>query len=574
VLEVTSVLQVVAMIAMPIALAVVLRRRWGTRLAILGAGAATFLLSKAVHLPLERVAVWIFGLAGFATWPSEVARVVDALAMGVLSSFTEEPARYLAFRFALKDSRSFREAAFFGLGHGGIEAIVLAILVTEGFARAVALRDVAPSEMGLPAADAELLARGVAEYWRQPPWMPLVPVFERACSLAFHVAATCLAVRALLEKRSRWFWLAALLHFASNAVIVYVYRSYGPLASVIGSAGFAAVSIALLVATWRAFAAHGALAPIERPRIVAPPTDAPVDVLDAHKTFSGGIKALDGATLTIPKGERVCLLGPNGAGKTTMQRLLVGGLEPTSGVVRLHGLEPSDPRFLDAKRRVGIVPQAPGMYRDLTVRDWLELVRALYGKGDVGATARSLGLQELLDRPMTNLSGGQQRRLAIAGALLPEPELLLLDEPTVGLDPVAAHEVKKLLREHTAGSTIVLCTHNLVEAEDICDTVVILRKGRVLLHEPIDRLRARFRPRVRLGAVEGAEALADRLTARGREPRIEDGLVEITIDEPKREVPELLRDLASDGLAIYECHTIEQSLEDLFLAVIEGEHAA
>jgi ABC-type multidrug transport system ATPase subunit len=286
------------------------------------------------------------------------------------------------------------------------------------------------------------------------------------------------------------------------------------------------------------------------------------------------VTALDGATLTIAKGERVCILGPNGAGKTTMQRLLVGGLEPTSGVVRLYGIEPSDARFLDAKRRVGIVPQAPGMYRDLSVRDWLELVRALYGRGDVEKTARSLGLHELLDRPMTNLSGGQQRRLALAGALLPDPELLLLDEPTVGPDPVAANEVKKLLREHTAGSTIVLCTHNLVEAEDICDSVVILRKGRVLLHEPIDRLRARFRPRVRLGAVEGTGALSEKLAASGREPRIEDGLVEITIDDPKREVPELLRELTGAGLAIYECHTIEPSLEDLFLAVIEDDDAA
>jgi ABC-2 type transport system ATP-binding protein len=311
--------------------------------------------------------------------------------------------------------------------------------------------------------------------------------------------------------------------------------------------------------------------PVARPLAPAgapAPSGTPVEVWQAGKVYPGGVRALDDATFSIAPGERACLLGPNGAGKTTMLRLLVGALAPTRGVVRLFGHTAGEPGFLAAKRRVGVVPQNPGMYRDVTVGEHLRLVQALYGRGDVAEVSRAVGLADVLDRPMAQLSGGMQRRFAIAAALLPKPDLLLLDEPTVGLDPLAANEVHSYLGNVMEGRTTLLCTHNLAEAEDLCDSVVIVRGGRVLVHEPIARLRALVAPEVILRARQGAAALHAELTRLGHAPRSDDDAVAVTLPEPEREVPALLRALLGTGLDVFETRIAKPTLEDLFLRVV------
>jgi ABC-2 type transport system ATP-binding protein len=156
----------------------------------------------------------------------------------------------------------------------------------------------------------------------------------------------------------------------------------------------------------------------------------------------------------------------------------------------------------------------------------------------------------------------------LAAALLPQPDLLLLDEPTVGLDPVATHEVHAYLRTMMHGRTTLLCTHNLHEAEALCDTVIILRGGRVLLHDRIEQLRVRTQPHVELAAVEGTEPLMHSLRSRGFVPEVRDGAVRIRLAEPRKQTPALLRDLLADGLQVYECHVITPSLEDVFLEIV------
>ncbi len=299
----------------------------------------------------------------------------------------------------------------------------------------------------------------------------------------------------------------------------------------------------------------------------------PLEVSAVTKVYPGGIQALAQVSFRIVPGERACLLGPNGAGKTTLIRLLTGALRPSSGQVRLFGLGVEDADFLQARRRVGIVPQSPGMYRDLTVDDYLRLVRDLYGTGDLSEVVDVFGLGPWRARRMAELSGGMQRRLSMAAALVSSPEVLLLDEPTVGLDPVATREVHTFLRKLMPGRTVLLCTHNLAEAEALCESAVILHQGRVLLHERIATLRQRIQPMLVLRATCGPERLAEALVAHGRTPRREEDAVRVQVADAAAEAPELLRRLLASGLDIYECRVVTPSLEELFLEVV-GAHDA
>ena len=289
------------------------------------------------------------------------------------------------------------------------------------------------------------------------------------------------------------------------------------------------------------------------------------------KRFRNGTLALDDVSWSIAAGAKVCLLGPNGAGKSTSIRLLEGAISPTTGSVQLLGSSVSEADYLDARRRTGIVPQNPGMYADLTTLEYLALIRRLYGRGDVNSIVEVFRLAEHQDTRMSQLSGGYQRRAVLAGALLCEPDLLLLDEPTVGLDPVAASEVHTLLRSAMRGRTTLLCTHNLAEAEALCDEAVILRRGKVLVHAPIADLRRQTRPQLQLAARQGAPRLASALRERGLTPsEAGDDIVVIARPEGNDGVAVLLRSLAGDGLDIYESHSIAASLEDMFLDLVRS----
>jgi ABC-type multidrug transport system ATPase subunit len=294
-----------------------------------------------------------------------------------------------------------------------------------------------------------------------------------------------------------------------------------------------------------------------------------IELEDVTKVYPGPVRALDCVSLEVEEGEHCCLLGPNGAGKTTIIRLLQGAITPTDGQLRILGAAAHGQALLRAKRDVGVVPQSPGMYPDLTVREYLSFVRDLYGRGAVEEIARSYGLGEYIDRPLATLSGGYQRRLLVATAVLSEPSLLLLDEPTVGLDPLAAAETRQLLREAMVGRTVLMSTHNLLEAEELCDTVIIVRRGKVLVHERIEDLRRQAAPRVHLAAQQGAEALGRALDIRGITwSHNENGVWLYHVPEPDRNMPDVLRGLLSAGLDVYECRLVPPTLEDLFVEVV------
>jgi ABC-2 type transport system ATP-binding protein len=299
---------------------------------------------------------------------------------------------------------------------------------------------------------------------------------------------------------------------------------------------------------------------------------AAIPAIELHgvtKDYPGPVRALDSATFVVEEGERCCLLGPNGAGKTTIIRLLQGALQPTSGSLQTLGADAASPSFLETKRRTGVVPQNPGMYRDLTVREYLSFVRDLYGRGQVDRTIADCGLRDFAARQLSGLSGGYQRRVLVAAAIVSEPDLLLLDEPTVGLDPLAAADVRRLLCETMTGRTVLMSTHNLAEAEELCDSVIIVRHGRVLIHERIEDLRRQAAPRIHVAAHQGVEALAQAAQDMDLAWSPNGAGIWLQLSDPGREAPNVLRRLLSDGIDVFECHLVTPSLEDLFVEVVK-----
>jgi len=284
------------------------------------------------------------------------------------------------------------------------------------------------------------------------------------------------------------------------------------------------------------------------------------------KRFRNGRVALSDVTWSIAKGAHACLLGPNGAGKSTSVRILEGALRPTAGSAELLGEPVDGPGYAAARLRTGVVPQGPGMYPDLTAGEYLRIAAELYEASPARAIA-TFGLRDHLRTRMAELSGGFQRRVTLAAAFVAEPELLVLDEPTVGLDPKAAHEVHQYLREVMADRTVLLCTHNLAEAEALCDEVVILQAGRVIVQGRLEDLRRGARSRLRLTAAQGPQAVLTRLNGVGP-ARVDGRSVLVEIANPEAEAPRLLRQLLDAGVDVFECTPVQATLEDVFLEAV------
>jgi ABC-2 type transport system ATP-binding protein len=207
-----------------------------------------------------------------------------------------------------------------------------------------------------------------------------------------------------------------------------------------------------------------------------------------HKRY-GAVTALDGIDLTIHRGELLALLGPNGAGKTTSISLLLGLHRADSGNVSLFGRDPQD---IDARRRIGVMLQSANLPPTLKVKELLRLTASYYPQPrSVAECAGLAGITDLLDRRYVALSGGQQRRVQFAMALAGHPELLFLDEPTVGMDITSRQALWASIRQLVAsGASVVLTTHYLEEAEALADRVCVIAKGRVISEGTVDALRA------------------------------------------------------------------------------------
>ncbi len=236
------------------------------------------------------------------------------------------------------------------------------------------------------------------------------------------------------------------------------------------------------------------------------PTRPALGVHEVSVRF-GERQVLDRATFSVPAGRVVGLLGPNGAGKTTLMRVMFGIVEPDSGSVRMGDRTATE----DDRARWGYMPQERGLYLKMRVRDHLVYIGRLRGLDRADAAGRvdelldQVGLAERGEDKVEQLSGGMQQRVQLAAALVHRPEVLVLDEPFAGLDPVAIEQLSGVIEDQArAGRTVVFSSHQLDLVEDLCETIVLVDAGRVVLDGELSELRARSERRVLRLGVEGA----------------------------------------------------------------------
>jgi ABC-2 type transport system ATP-binding protein len=280
----------------------------------------------------------------------------------------------------------------------------------------------------------------------------------------------------------------------------------------------------------------------------------------------GDVAAISDLNLTVPTGSVTVLLGPNGAGKTTTVRLITGALRPDAGAVRVLGLDPAESGAA-VRRSCGVVPPKPAMYERLSGWENLAYAADLYevGRDGIVAAAERFGIAGALAQKVGGYSTGMRTRLALARAFLHDPQVLLLDEPTAGLDPESARDVLALIAElSTSGRTIVMCTHLLHEAEGIADQVALMVKGaaRVVGH-PTELAEQYFaEPRVVLDA-EDRSHLSD-VTDRPEVVAARwNGGLEVSLSS-MRVLPDLVAALVAGGARLTRVEPQNGSLADLY----------
>jgi ABC-2 type transport system ATP-binding protein len=298
--------------------------------------------------------------------------------------------------------------------------------------------------------------------------------------------------------------------------------------------------------------------------------------------------AVDDVSLDVPEGTIIALLGPNGAGKTTTVRMLAGLLAPTSGEAEVAG---SNVRYQPAevRRHVGLVTDVPGLHDQMTPNSYLDFFGQLYGvptsvrRSRIADLLAMFGLADAATRRMAGFSRGMQHKVAIARALLHEPGVLFLDEPTAGLDPLAARTVRDLIVGLKRSSrTIVLCTHDLDEADRLADTVAIMRRGRVVACDAPGTLRAAASHstlvRVSLahgdaGLVQCVRRLAGVLDPLYAASSVGGGLLTYRTVDAERVNPDVIAALVREGARIVAVTHATATLEDVFALAVTGEPA-
>ncbi len=285
--------------------------------------------------------------------------------------------------------------------------------------------------------------------------------------------------------------------------------------------------------------------------------------------------AVDSLSLDVAEGEVFGFLGPNGAGKTTTVRMLTSLIAPTSGTATIGGFALGK-QDTNIRRTVGVLTETPGMYDNLTAEYNLRIFAELYEVEDVSGQIekylKMLGLWERRFDAAGTFSKGMKQKLAIARALLHEPRILFLDEPTAGLDPEGAHLVREFIAElKKEGRTIFLCTHNLDEADHLCDRVGVF-KTRLLVVDTPTRLRASVFGRKVIFHLRAAdEAMADdiRKLSFVREVKVVENKLVVTLDEPEARNPEVVRALVKAGADIQFVGELRHSLEDVYLQLVK-----
>ena len=286
--------------------------------------------------------------------------------------------------------------------------------------------------------------------------------------------------------------------------------------------------------------------------------------------------AVDSLTLDVAEGEVFGFLGPNGAGKTTTVRMLTSLIGPTSGTATVGGFEVGK-EDTNIRRTVGVLTETPGMYENLSAEYNLRIFAELYEVKDVHGQIekylKMLGLWERRFDAAGTFSKGMKQKLAIARALLHEPRILFLDEPTTGLDPESAHLVRDFIAElKKEGRTIFLCTHNLDEADHLCDRVGVFKTHLLGVDTPTKLRASVFGRKVIFYLRAADEFLADdiRKLPFVCEVKVIENKLVVTMDEPESRNPEVVRSLVKAGADIQFVGELRHSLEDVYLQLVKG----
>ena len=287
----------------------------------------------------------------------------------------------------------------------------------------------------------------------------------------------------------------------------------------------------------------------------------------------GARRAIQNLSFDAQQGEIVGFLGPNGAGKTTTMRILTGYMPPTDGEAIVAGYDVVE-ESLEVRKRVGYLPETVPLYTDMVVFDYLKFMgelRHIPNVDDrVDEVLDMVGLLERSNGYIGNLSKGMRQRVGLAQALLHRPEVLILDEPTIGLDPGQVVEVRSLIREIGKERTVLLSTHLLHEAQNICDRVLIINKGKIVAEDTTENLQARLigAERVVVRVRGESDELADTIKSvkgvRGVETK-DDGAVEFEFASGKDLRPEVAKEIIKSGYDLLELRPLGMSLEEIFL---------
>jgi ABC-2 type transport system ATP-binding protein len=276
------------------------------------------------------------------------------------------------------------------------------------------------------------------------------------------------------------------------------------------------------------------------------------------------VVAVAGVDLSVQRGEVYGFLGPNGAGKTTTLRMLVGLIRPTSGVASVLGRPPG---ASDALARIGSVIEGPGFYPYLSGADNLRLVARYAGVavGRVGPVLETVDLASRRDDKFSTYSMGMKQRLGVAAALLKDPELVILDEPTNGLDPAGMRDMRALIvKLGRQGRTVILSSHQLSEVQQICDRVAVIDRGRLIAESTVDDLRGEPELVVSATPSDVARSTLDSMPA-VREVRAVDGELRVRVDD--RHTADVARQLVHAGVDVTQLRRDERALEDVFFEI-------
>ncbi|MGB8887523.1 MAG: ABC transporter ATP-binding protein [Candidatus Korobacteraceae bacterium] len=295
-----------------------------------------------------------------------------------------------------------------------------------------------------------------------------------------------------------------------------------------------------------------------------------------RKTYDGKVEAVRGLDLSVATGECFGLLGPNGAGKTTTIEILEGLLEPTSGEVEVLG-RTWQSHARELREWLGISLQETRLSEKLTVRETLELFSSFYQHPtSIEAVLEELSLQEKADSWVGKLSGGQKQRLAVATALVANPKILFLDEPTTGLDPQSRRQLWDIVRQfQQRNGTVLLTTHYMDEAERLCDRLAIIDHGQIIAAgtptELIEGLTGHHVVEFAISGENDGDGEVWRRLPGVQAVRTEDGLYSLQVNEPHETIPELLVAVQKQGARLIHLTTRQASLEDVFVK-LTGRH--